>query len=328
MTPNPDLAIILTVRMESERLPGKALAQIADKPLTYWIVKRLQDIGQVVLATTTSAADVPLVDLARQMGIPFYRGPINDVVTRMHDAYHACLPNARYIMRGLGDCPFMAGELIARMVEVMERQHGEAFQWALAPYCTPVYGAREFPYSKSGWAKVNSGSCAREHIDQFFHQNRRQFKVLYHEPPPTIYFRPYRLEVDWQEDYQLVKAVGEQGPGMLAPLPEIVKWLDEHPKVAGLNHGRVERTGPSCYSYRQQRGWITAMMGSAIMDWDDRLWQPPAEQAVPMFCASGQCFLGYGHNGVLYSRAGQIRGDAWLSCACGAGLRWGQKISR
>jgi len=47
---NRDLCIIITARMASERLPGKALVDVRGQPLIYWIVRRLQAVGKVVLA--------------------------------------------------------------------------------------------------------------------------------------------------------------------------------------------------------------------------------------------------------------------------------------
>lgn len=318
---NKDLCIVLTVRMESERLPGKAMADVCGHPLTYWIIRRLQQIGQVVVATTTSRADTPLIDLACQCGVPSYQGETNDVVGRMESAYRACYPEAKYIMRGLGDCPFMAGELISRMTQVMGRSKAEAFQWALAPHCAPVYGAREFPYSRAGWARVHHHSETREHVDAFYHTHREQFYTILHAPPQPVYFRPYRLEVDWQEDLDLVREIA-RGVGMLAPLPDVIDFLDRHPEIANLNHGRIERTGLTCYSHEQQQAWTQAMFGRPVVDWQDKLWNPPSDHAAPVWCASGRCLVGYTQSGVIYTRAGKIRGEAYLECQCGAGLRW------
>jgi hypothetical protein len=157
----------------------------------------------------------------------------------------------------------------------------------------------------------------------FFHEHRSLFNIIYHEPPKNTYFRPYRLEVDWQEDLQLIRGIAE-GVSMRAPVPKIIEWLDKNQEVARVNHGRVEQTGPSCYSYETMRSWMQQMTGQPIVTWQDKIWNPPSAKAQPVYCKSGQCLLGYGDGGVLHSKAGRIKGDAYLNCDCGSGLLWNE----
>lgn len=317
-----DLTIVLTARMNSERLPGKALMDVNGRPLLYWIIRRLASIGKVVLATTEETEDDSLEALGKASEIPVYRGSTDDVVGRIDNAVKKYTPNARFILRGLGDCPFMAGELIERACDVIQKTKSDAFVWTLSPNCFPVYGAREFPYSRRGWEGIVTNASEREHVDGYFHTNRERFKIVYHEPPKNVYFRPYRLEVDWIEDLQLVRYVAG-GMSMFSALPKIIEWLDAHQAYAKVNRERVEKTGPSAsYDYKMYREWMQKMIGQPVVRWDNRIWQPPNEDANLIFCKSGQCLLGYGHNGVLYTKGAVIDGDAMLSCNCGSGLQW------
>ena len=187
----PELAVVLTVRMESERFPNKVLADVEGKPLMAWIVERLRPLGIVIVATTTLPADDAIVDVARQVDVPCFRGSPTDVVQRVNDAMLKFAPNAKYLLRGLGDCPFIEPSLIARAVHVLRREGAESFLWALSPDCWPIYGAREFPFSRSGWDKIvnNARNDEREHTDLYFHRNRGRFNRVYHDAPPNVYFR-------------------------------------------------------------------------------------------------------------------------------------------
>jgi len=322
---NNDLAIIATARMSSERLPGKAMRDVRGQPLIYWIVRCLSTITpNVVLATTREPSDDALAAFVEAMRVPVYRGSTNDVVARIDGALRAFHPDAKFVLRGLGDCPFMAGELVTRAVDVMRKRSGDAFVWALPPSVLPVYGAREFPFSRSAWQRIvaNATGEEREHSDMYFHRNRKMFNILYHEPPVSAYFRDYRLEVDWQEDLDLIRSIADR-MALLSPLQDIIKYLDGDHRVALLNHERVERTGPSTVSQAERRSYYELMRGQPVVTWDDRLWQPPTDKAEPIFCNSGQCLLGYGDKGVLHRSTGdQIRGDAYVSCECGGGKRW------
>jgi len=316
-----NLAIILTARMNSERLPGKAMLEIQGQPLIGWIVQRLKRVGNVVLATTELTADDALASYARVLDVPVYRGATNDVITRMDNALKKYQPKAEWVLRGLGDCPFMAGELIERAVDVCTQQGADVMAWALPPQTQPLYGSREFPYSRSAWDRIVANSMTREHVDVYYHCNRDLFKVLYHEPPPSFYFRQYRVEVDWPEDIAMLRKLS-QYVSPLAMVKKLVSVMDKHPEVTMLNRERVERTGPSTYSYETLRSWYADMRGKAIMGWDDSLWGQ-VEGGEPVFCEGGTCLLGFARGGTLQTRTGDlIRGDARITCACGVGKRW------
>jgi spore coat polysaccharide biosynthesis protein SpsF len=293
-------------------------------PLIYWIMRRLQTFSKVVFATTEERSDDALAAYMRAADVPTYRGSTNDVLARMDGALRAYAPDAEFVLRGLGDCPFMAGELITRATDCLHLYGGEAFVWALPPRVLPVYGAREFPYSRNAWDKIVSLASGEEHehIDMYFHRHRRDFKVLYHEAPPADYFREYRLEVDWLEDMQMVRELA-RGITMQSPLLKILEYLDKHPEVASMNRERVEKTGPSRVNQAERKSYYKAMRGKAIIGWDGNVWEPMGDTAEPVFCSSGQCLLGQAMHGVLYRIGGdQIRGDAMLSCKCGLTKRW------
>jgi len=315
------LAIILTVRLGSARLPNKALADVAGKPLLEWIIKRVQPAGDIILATTDQVDDQPLVELGKRVGIPTYTGARDDVIGRMDKALNKYCPTADYVLRGLGDMPFLATELVARAVKTLSTFDGDAFCWHLAPYCWPV--SREFPYSRSAWSKIVARSKEREHVDSYFHKHRGNFKVLFHEAPQSVYFRPYRLEVDWAEDLELVRSIGYR-VGMMASLPSIIHYLDSDTKVAHTNKNRVEQTGPTCYTYEEQREWTKHMTGRPVIGWNDDVWVPPSPRAQVVFCASGECFLGFAEGGILHTKVGQVQSGR-LDCGCGSGLVWNSK---
>ncbi len=327
-----DLAVVLTVRAGSERLPGKCLAEVEGKPLVEWIIRRLKEIkgAEVILATTREGEDDAVVEVAEGLGVPVYRGDRRDVVGRVNEAVRVLCPDAKLVMRALGDMPFLATEVVERVAKVLlKRQGNDAVLWHLPPGVWPVYGAREFPYSREGWKKIFLGSfeaVEREHCDLWFHRNRSRFRILYHEPPPQVYFRNYRLEVDYEEDLALVREVAK-GVGMLKPLKNIIGFLDENPEVAMLNRERVELTGPmSSYQYDLQRGWYRLMLGQGMLGWKGKWWSPLGDRSQPVFCHRGHHLLGYAEAGVLHTKNGEVQLEAGkVKClveGCGSSKIW------
>jgi len=239
-----DLVIVLTARLGSERFPSKAMEKVEGRPLLWWIIKRLQLAGKVILATTNLRQDNELESLAIGMEIPLWRGKVDDVVTRIDGAVKEYAPNAKYILRGLGDCPYISPLIVLRATRTLSKTNSEAFAWHLPPNTIQrlVYGSREFPYSRSGWNKIvkNARGDEREHVDLYFHRNREKFDVAYHESPPLVYFRNYRLEVDWPEDLELVKRVAKEFDP-LAELDHIIRYIDINGDIGKLNRMRVEK---------------------------------------------------------------------------------------
>jgi spore coat polysaccharide biosynthesis protein SpsF len=327
MTYRNDLLIILTARMSSERLHGKVVAPIAGKPLLQWIIERLHPLAEIVVATPADTGQYPIWDITRRMNVPLLTHPDEeDVLTRMDCAVQRFKPDASFVLRALGDCPFM-GDLQGYMTGKLAENGKDILVYALAPYAanSVVYGSRESPISRTMMDRISRESKIRAHPDAYFHEHRELFNVLYHEAPPNIYLRGnYRLEVDYPTDVELVRNIGEH-VGMLAPMPEIIKYLDEHPDVVRLNRENVERTGLTCYDYRTQRAWTKDMVGKDIHCWDGNIWRAPDDKSQPIFCKSGMDFLGYANrDGILQAKFGRIA-SGYLNCACGSGLLWHQR---
>jgi hypothetical protein len=167
----------------------------------------------------------------------------------------------------------------------------------------------------------------REHVDMYFHRHRNEFNILYHEPPANIYFRDYRLEVDWKDDLNLVKQINDISPSaMEMPLQNIIHILDQNWDLHKINRNYAEKTGLTIsYTYAEKRKWMKLMRGIPVLGWDGTTWKPPHESAMPIFCNSGKCFLGHGYGGILYRTNGdRIKGSAYITCKCGAGKVWNE----
>lgn len=329
------LLTILTVRSNSERLPNKALAPITSKvlgqsrkvsaPLVVWIARRLRQMDTpLIIATTNDSTDNELTNVLQAEGFRVVRGSTDDVIDRMQKAVESQLqPKPDFVFRALADCPFLHTDFVSYAADAMAKGNFEAFVYYLNPECWPIYSTREFPYSIEGWNKIVEHSKVREHPDVYFHTNRRRFRVLYHQAPPNWAFRPYRLEVDWPEDLELVRAVAD-GIGILSALPDVIKFLDANPDIARINADRQERTGPlslNTYSNGQRRDWLVAMMGKNFQTWTGRTVRPPDRTATPIFCTCGHS-LGWGYQGQLYLTDGSIMAAGFPKCSnCGLMVR-------
>ncbi|HMF14076.1 MAG TPA: NTP transferase domain-containing protein, partial [Gemmataceae bacterium] len=109
---------VVQARMGSSRLPGKALADLAGRPVLWHVVQRVQRArraDEVVVATSTSPADDPIDYFCTRAGIPVFRGSEIDVLDRVYQAARERPADA--VVRITGDCPLIDPAVIDRVLE-------------------------------------------------------------------------------------------------------------------------------------------------------------------------------------------------------------------
>lgn len=115
-----NLQIIIQARTSSTRLPGKVLLPLCGKTVLEIMISRLDELrNNIIIATTNNGSEAPIVDLCKQLNIPFFRGSEYNVLERFYGAateYGA--DNATSIVRLTSDCPlidkFLCKEAISK----------------------------------------------------------------------------------------------------------------------------------------------------------------------------------------------------------------------
>jgi len=104
----------IPVRLDSERLPRKALSRIAGKTVLEHLILRIEAVEQIesrrdiVICTTTDPIDNELRELADTIGVSCYRGEKNDLIKRFYDANKVfCFD---FILQIYGDDPLAPPE--------------------------------------------------------------------------------------------------------------------------------------------------------------------------------------------------------------------------
>jgi spore coat polysaccharide biosynthesis protein SpsF len=113
------LVAMVTARLSSERLRGKVIRQLRDRPLLVHILDRLRLVGrlnEIVIATSTESADDAVAALAEKAGVICWRGSSNDVLGRLWGA--AVVRNADAVVRISGDSPLIDPSLVRRAIEL------------------------------------------------------------------------------------------------------------------------------------------------------------------------------------------------------------------
>lgn len=108
---------VLQARMGSRRLPGKTLADVAGRPLLWYVVDRIMNCTSVeglVVATSTEPQDDPIAAFCVTANLRCFRGPQDDVAARLLGA--ARFGGAEVFARFCADSPCYDPAVIDRVV--------------------------------------------------------------------------------------------------------------------------------------------------------------------------------------------------------------------
>ena len=111
---------LIQARMGSTRVPGKALLNLAGKPLLWHVVDRMRRVRQVdkiILATSSSPENEVLRKFAEENDIGFYaHSGEDDLAGRVANAIRNIKGNL--ILKTGGDCPLIDPAVLQKIVDL------------------------------------------------------------------------------------------------------------------------------------------------------------------------------------------------------------------
>lgn len=230
---------IVQARMGSQRLPGKVLMDIAGLPMLAHGVQRLSRatrVDEVLVATSDSPADAPIVAFAHTYGLRVYTGSETDVLRRYADA--AEWARATAIVRITGDCPLIDPEIVDSVVEayldsdvdlasnVIERTYPRGLD-------TEVFSIGLLRYLDRFAGKPHE----REHVTAHVYLNRDQFWLASVETQGPLARPELRFCVDTGDDLAFVREVFGRlgGSGNAFTALDVVSLLEREPALTAIN---------------------------------------------------------------------------------------------
>ena len=242
-----NIVAIVEARMSSSRLPGKVLLHALEHPMLYLLVQRLKlvkSINEIVIATTTSPADQPLVDFCLKHDIRFYRGSEEDVLDRVLSA--AIANNADIIVEITGDCPLIDPDLVQQAISIFQANEVDYLaNCHIRSYPDgmdiQVFTVRCLQES----SKQTHDKLDREHVTLHIRNNPLKFRQLHLIAPPSLYWPELGLTLDEKQDYELIKIIFEHFRGCINfSCFQILDFLKNFPHLLELNKS-VTRKGNS-----------------------------------------------------------------------------------
>lgn len=197
--------VVIQSRLNSSRLPGKALLTLAGMPLIELVARRVSRSGhEVVVATSDDHYDQRIADHLTRVGIPVVRGSLDDVLARFVAAT-ADLADDDTVVRMTGDNPLADADLIDELAaatattgRVYGRNNVDLAPEGIGCECLPVGLLRRAH-------REATDPYDREHVTPWI---RRAVPELDHVPQraPSDIVR-YRATVDCLDDYDVMSRV-------------------------------------------------------------------------------------------------------------------------
>ena len=232
-----EVLAIIQARMSSSRLPGKVLMEILGRPMLALQIERIQrsvEIKRLVVATSIGEEDNPIEILCGKIGVPCFRGSLDDVLDRFFHAAKAYQP--KHVVRLTGDCPLADPEIIDRVIR-LHLKHGYDYTSNILPPTWPDGMDIEiFRFScleeAASSAKLPS---EREHVTPFIQNRPRQYAQGNLENEQD--FSNHRLTVDEIVDFDKVRRIYKS----LYPqksdfnLKDILRLIESDTELASIN---------------------------------------------------------------------------------------------
>ena len=234
---------IVQARMGSSRLPGKVMMSVAGAPLLARMIERVraaQSLDKVVVATTVSALDGPIVAFCRMLRIPVFAGHPTDLLDRHRSAAEAF--RADVVVKIPSDCPLIDPAIIDRVVGTY-RDNPSAYDFVsnLHPATYPDGNDVEVvPRNVLETAcREATAPHEREHTTPFIWDRPERFRIGNVRWEKGLdHSMSHRFTVDYKEDLDFVRAVftalyqrGEAPFSMEA----ILELLERRPDIRALN---------------------------------------------------------------------------------------------
>lgn len=198
------IAILIQARLNSERLPEKALLPLGDSTVLGQVIRRAKKSGLPVVVVSQ---DQPIIDIAVAEGVEHSKLILSERNV-LKEMYHAArMFEADTIVRLTGDCPCVSPREINQMVGFYQEElcdimcnHSDVIQGlGIDGLDIEVFS---FAALRNAHYRARS-SRDREHVTAWMYDNLRSQQV------GCLWDFDAKLSIDTQEDYERVYDIYE-----------------------------------------------------------------------------------------------------------------------
>ncbi|MDD9886447.1 MAG: glycosyltransferase family protein [Gammaproteobacteria bacterium] len=227
---------LLQARTTSTRLPGKVLKPVLGEPMMQRQIERTRaarNIGKLAVATSDHPSDNAIEALCSSLHLDCFRGSLDDVLDRYHQAALHYKP--QHIVRMTCDCPLMDPRIVD---DTIERHLREGNDYTSAGHDSGYPRGLNVEVMRraaleTAWREARSPDD-REHVTLYIKHRPEQFRAGRLVSPADR--SGMRWTVDTPEDFSFITRVYE----MLYPgnprfdMEDILQLLSQHPELSDI----------------------------------------------------------------------------------------------
>jgi spore coat polysaccharide biosynthesis protein SpsF len=230
-----NVVAIIQARMDSSRLPGKALVDLAGKPMLSHILERakaIKGVRKVVLATCPGEDNRQLIKLADSLKIDTFLGPEENVLERYYEASEKY--QAKHIIRITGDNPFTDPDYASMILNIAIESNADIASIPNLPLGVAVEVIKKDALDKAYY--FSDRAYHFEHVTPYIKEHPELFNIERHPVTIKTSCNNLRLTIDTPEDYELANIIYNQlYNGSPFSLESVLKFLFINPDLAQIN---------------------------------------------------------------------------------------------
>ncbi|MDQ2849372.1 MAG: aldo/keto reductase [Actinomycetota bacterium] len=226
--------VVVQSRLNSSRLPGKALMTIAGLPLIELVARRAARSGhEVVVATSDEHYDTRIAEHLTSVGISVMRGELDDVLGRFVHATADLAPDDR-VVRLTGDNPVMDADVIDELLAAMDRS-GHDYGRVDVDVVPEGLGAEGFWVRDLRMAAASTTDpYDREHVTPWLRRHLGELLFAPADNPGEP--KRFRCTVDTLDDFDRASRLFAQvGDPVAAPWTDVMDVLAREVRDAGCS---------------------------------------------------------------------------------------------
>lgn len=226
--------------MGSSRFPGKALELLNNKPVLEWVLdaaKLIPTIDQVIIATTDSKTDLPIVDWCMQQQISVFTGSEPDVLSMYYDA--AKEYKADVIVRVTDDCPLLDANIVGQVLYLVSSGEADYASNILPATWPNGLDCEAFTFKALEDAFKNAKRLSdREQVTPYIRNSQYQFKVK-NVSSSISNLHKHRWTVETKEDLEFIEKLVKNTKKNSSTF-DYLQTLRKNPDIVQPNYKRNE----------------------------------------------------------------------------------------
>ncbi len=225
------VGVFLQVRLDSTRLPQKALLELGEKTVVQLAMEALKIVPADVYALLTDRkSSGALEGYAAAAGFEVFTGPKDDVLRR----YALAVEHYRVdtVIRATGDNPLVSGECATRLLELSRSRKADYSGFYGLPVGTGVECVRGQALLTAD--RYAESSYDREHVCPYLYNNPHEFIIHRPSAPAECYAPDLRVTLDTERDYRRLSTIFDSlYTGQPIPTDQLIRGISRLHLIAG-----------------------------------------------------------------------------------------------